>query len=72
MKPERILRETEVRLRSGLSRTTRWRLIQSGQFPAAIKLSAHAVGWRESDIQSWIEHRLQTGLKKLSNKSAES
>jgi len=59
---DRILRDAEVRERSGLSRTTRWRLIREGKFPAAVKLTDHAVGWRESDIDAWLATRVSRGL----------
>lgn len=51
---DRILREAEVEKQTGLSRTTRWRLVKEKKFPAPIKLSGSAVGWRESDVQKWI------------------
>jgi prophage regulatory protein len=51
----RILREPQVKARTGLSRTTRWRLEREGKFPTRIKLSANAVGWIEQDIETWIQ-----------------
>jgi prophage regulatory protein len=54
---DRILRDAEVRDRTGLSRTTRWRLIQAGKFPAPLKLTNTAIGWRESAVAAWIEAR---------------
>ena len=57
MQRDRILRETEVRRVTGLSRTTRWRLACSGKFPKPVNLTDHAVGWKESEIQLWIERR---------------
>jgi prophage regulatory protein len=62
--PDRIIREQEVRNRTGLSRTTRWRLIQRKEFPAPVNISDHAVGWKESDIQAWIEARSRAGSYK--------
>jgi prophage regulatory protein len=54
---ESILRNREVRARTGLSRSTIWRLERSGQFPQRVQLSANAVGYRQSEIQDWIERR---------------
>jgi prophage regulatory protein len=51
---DRILREAEVKELSGLSRTTRWRLIRDGKFPTPKSLTAHAIGWRETEILAWI------------------
>ena len=60
--PDRILRDPEVRERTGLSRTTRWRLIRKGRFPPAVCISAAAIGWKESDIQRWIDERTPRSL----------
>ena len=55
---EMILREPEVRRITGLSRSTRWRMIRSRKFPAPVLLGASAVGWIKSEIQQWIQDRL--------------
>ena len=56
---DRILREAEVGERTGLSRTTRWRLIHAGKFPASVKLTdGGAVGWLESEIVAWQRARV--------------
>jgi prophage regulatory protein len=52
--PTRILRENEVRARTGLSRTTRWRLERQGNFPLRRRLSANTVGWVEAEIDEWV------------------
>jgi prophage regulatory protein len=54
---DRILRDTEVRNRTGLSRTTRWRLIKADKFPKPVKLTDYAIGWRESAIEAWLASR---------------
>jgi prophage regulatory protein len=53
---DRILRERDVRVITGLSRTTRWRLEREGQFPRKRRLSVGAVGWLESEVLAWIQH----------------
>jgi prophage regulatory protein len=58
-KPERMIRWPEVRQRTGLSRTTIWRKVRQREFPAPIHLSSHAVGWRESEVESWLAERIQ-------------
>ena len=58
---DRILRTPEVVKLTGLSRTTIWRRVQSGDFPAPVKLGSLAgrsVGWRESEIVEWFEQLL--------------
>ena len=54
---ERILRGPAVERRTGLSRTTVWRLEKKDKFPRRIQLSDNAVGWLESEIDLWIERR---------------
>jgi len=53
----RILRRPEVELRTGLSRSAIYALMSRKQFPAAIPLTAKAVGWLESSIDGWIAER---------------
>ena len=55
----RIIRWPEVHERVGYCRTNIYYLIQSGDFPAPIKLGSRAVGWLESDIENWIESRIE-------------
>jgi prophage regulatory protein len=56
--PRRMLRFPALRERVPLSRSTIWRLIQKGEFPAAIRLTGgHAVGWREDLVDAWLRQR---------------
>lgn len=48
-----FLRRPEVEARTGLSRSTIYQYIKEGTFPAPVPLGAKAVGWLESDIESW-------------------
>lgn len=52
--PDRIIRFNTVRARTGLSRSTIYRKIAEGTFPAQLKISTNGAGWRESDINRWI------------------
>lgn len=54
---DKIIRWPEVKERVALSRTTVWRLIQQGTFPAPVKLTDRLVGWREAEIASWLSDR---------------
>lgn len=42
---------------TGLSRVTIWRLERAGNFPKRIPLSPRRVGWREDEIQDWIQKK---------------
>lgn len=52
--PDRIIRLKTVLARTGLSRSTLYRKIAEGTFPAQIKISVNGAGWRESDINQWV------------------
>ena len=34
-----------------------WRLEQAGKFPQRIKLGPNRIGWRESEVDTWIDAR---------------
>ncbi|MDE2134461.1 MAG: AlpA family phage regulatory protein, partial [Alphaproteobacteria bacterium] len=38
-----------------LSRTTVWRRVRQGTFPAPVSLGTTRIAWRESDIAAWME-----------------
>lgn len=48
-----ILRMSAVRRRTGLGRSTIYRLIAANQFPAPVRLTGRAIGWRSADIERW-------------------
>ncbi|QPC93009.1 AlpA family transcriptional regulator [Mesorhizobium sp. INR15] len=52
--PDRIIRLRTVLARTGLSRSTLYRKIAEGTFPAQIRISINGAGWRESDVNRWI------------------
>lgn len=52
-----ILRIGEVVKQTGLSRSSVYRQVQLGQFPAPFKISARASGWLGSDVQRWMEKK---------------
>ncbi len=51
---DRIIRLKTVLARTALSRSTIYRKIAEGTFPAQIRISVNGAGWRESDIDRWI------------------
>ena len=51
---DRIVRMKTVLARTGLSRSTIYRKIAEGTFPAQLKISVNGAGWQESDIDRWI------------------
>lgn len=55
----RLLRLRDVLARVGLRRSTLYSRIASGAFPRPVPLgSPHAVGWVESEVDSWIAEQI--------------
>ncbi|MCB9989227.1 MAG: AlpA family phage regulatory protein [Rhodospirillales bacterium] len=57
-KKERFLRLTDVMARTGLSRSAIYLSISEGTFPKNINLSARSVAWLESEIDTWMQDRI--------------
>ena len=54
---ERLLRRREVEDITGLSRSTIYRMVKTGQFPQPVRVGPKVVRWRLSDIIAWMESR---------------
>ncbi len=54
--PDRILRIKAVLDRTGLSRTTLYRKVQTGSFPKQVAISTRCIGWRESAVTEWLRN----------------
>jgi prophage regulatory protein len=54
----KLLRFPAVRERTGLSRSTIWRLERHGDFPKHRRISANAVAWVEAEVMSWIHSKV--------------
>lgn len=57
---ERILRRPEVQQLVGLSRSSLYSRMETGDFPRPIRLggpNSRSVGWPESVVQQWIADR---------------
>ena len=53
-----VLRTQAVLELISLSRTSLWRRVRAGDFPAPVRLGgagSRAVGWRRADVESWLE-----------------
>jgi prophage regulatory protein len=55
--PRIFARLPTVMQATGLGRSTIYRLVASGAFPAPVHLGPRAVAWRWSDLDSWSESR---------------
>ncbi|MDA9818418.1 AlpA family transcriptional regulator [Flavobacteriaceae bacterium] len=60
MTNHKILRLPQVIEATGLSRSTIYAFMKKGEMPKAFSLTGgRAVGWLESDIQLWIDSKIQ-------------
>jgi prophage regulatory protein len=57
-KSEYIIRLRQVIEKTGLSRSTIYSLIKSGDFPQQIHLSVRTMGFLEHEIDAWIAGRV--------------
>jgi prophage regulatory protein len=53
----KILRQKDVQKITGLSRSTIYRHINAGTFPAPVKLTERLIGWHSSTISDWMASR---------------
>lgn len=56
---EQLLRLPAVENRVGYKRSTIYRLVQAGKFPAPVPLGARAVAWPASQIELWVQERIR-------------
>lgn len=59
-RPLRLLRLSDVEARTGLKKSTLYALMQSGDLPPSVRLSARAVAWHEQDIDRFILERVRS------------
>lgn len=50
----RVLRIKSVLDKTGLGKTTLYKLIAQGKFPSSFPLGERTVGWLESEVEGWI------------------
>jgi len=60
-KPGKLLRLPRVMDITALGKSSIYAGVKSGIFPAPVRLSARAVGWREEDLDKWVSERVKVG-----------
>lgn len=55
----RIIRLKEVIDSTGLARSTIYKYIEEGTFPATVSLGGRCVGWVHSEVCDWILARIE-------------
>lgn len=54
----RVLRLRQVLDRTGLSRSSLYRLHAAGLFPRRVQISQRSVGWVESEVDTWLASKV--------------
>ena len=62
-RPGKLLRLPAVEERTGFKKSSVYAGVKAGTFPAPVRLSARAVGWREEDLDKWVSERVSTGTQ---------
>jgi prophage regulatory protein len=61
-RPFKILRVTQVIQKTGLPRSTLYRLISEGKFPRHFKLSERTSGFLEHEVDEWLKNRANSRM----------
>jgi len=64
-----IVKRSEVARMTGLSSTTLWRIEKDGEFPSRIHLTKNRVGWRRTEIETWLASRQAVQASSTRSKS---
>ncbi|EGR1113399.1 AlpA family transcriptional regulator [Vibrio cholerae] len=56
--PMRFLKLKEVMEKTALSRSAIYRKMNDGEFPQSVSLGERAIAWVESEVDEWMEKRL--------------
>ena len=61
----RVLRAGSLAETLGINPSTLWRWRRQAGFPKAFRLSSHALGWNEAEIDAWLEERRDAAREEL-------
>lgn len=53
-----ILRLPQLRAQINLSKSSIYKMVADGTFPAPVRLGKRAVGWLAAEIENWITKRI--------------
>lgn len=65
MSTKKFMRFKEVSDTVGLRRTTIYKAIKEGTFPAPIRIGAQAVAWDSTEIEQWQAQRIAASRPEL-------
>lgn len=61
----RLIRLKEVIAMTGLSRASVYKFVSENRFPSQISLGYRCVAWVESEVQQWIDQRVQESRREV-------
>jgi prophage regulatory protein len=56
----KVLRLPDVLATVGVKKSSIYKWIREGRFPAPVRLGENSVGWREADVETWLAAREST------------
>ena len=66
-----ILKLRELEKVTGLGKSTIYKLIQTEDFPAPVRLAERSVGWKNIDVFEWLKNRPYTHIPSQCNSQSE-
>ena len=60
-----LIRLSEVRRRTGYSKAWIYRLMSQKRFPTSVKIGTRAIAFVESEIDEWINTRIEESRKEV-------
>ncbi|MBH1930902.1 helix-turn-helix transcriptional regulator [Serratia rubidaea] len=60
-----LLRMSEIMRRTGYGKAWIYRLISQGKFPRPIKIGSRAIAFVESEVDDWINQRIEESRKEV-------
>ena len=67
---KKLLRLPEVMSRTGYKRSNIYQLMNLGDFPKSVQLGPRAVAWLSSEIDQWIDDRINERDQRLIRESS--
>jgi len=55
---KKFIRLNDVKLITGLSKSSIYAMMNSGEFPKNVSLGARAVAWIDTEVSEWMERRV--------------
>ncbi|ENL4825599.1 AlpA family transcriptional regulator [Salmonella enterica subsp. enterica serovar Teko] len=63
--PQSLIRLSEVQRRTGYSKAWLYRLMSEGKFPSSVKIGSRAIAFVESEVDEWINQRIEESRKEV-------